>query len=91
MRLPSYLGGDVFRPAAMGIGVSYRNDGSTTLTVTLDVLRLRSVHDTGPDEFVLVVRVPDHRAARHLADHARGHHRVYEGEVTVPVEQLNDV
>lgn len=89
---PSLLGGDVIRPAATRTGVLYRNDGSTTLTVTLEALRPRSVHDTDPDEFALVVHAPDItelRGAWRIT--ARGHHRVYEGELTVPVAQLNDV
>ncbi|WP_367127867.1 hypothetical protein [Saccharothrix sp. HUAS TT1] len=82
----------MFRPAATGIGVLYRNDGSTTLTVTLDALRPRSVHDTDPDDFALVVHAPDLTELRGTwRITARGHHRVYEGELTIPVEQLNDV
>lgn len=70
----------------------YRNDGSTRLTVTLEALRPRNGHDTDPDEFVLLVHAPDItelRGTRRIT--ARGHHRVYKDELTVPVEQLNDV
>ncbi|WP_143531900.1 hypothetical protein [Saccharothrix sp. ALI-22-I] len=89
---PSLLGGDVFRPAATRTGVLYRNDGSTTLTVTLEALRPRNVHDTDPDEFALVVHAPDITELRGTwRITARGHHRVYKGELTIPVEQLNDV
>ncbi|MGW4116579.1 hypothetical protein ACWEFJ_37375 [Actinosynnema sp. NPDC004786] len=82
---------DVFRPAATGIGVLYRNGGSTTLTVTLDALRPRSAHDTDLDEFALVVDAPDITELRGTwRITARAHHRVYEGELAVPIRQLGD-
>ncbi|NUT51785.1 MAG: hypothetical protein HOV94_31510 [Saccharothrix sp.] len=50
------------------------------------------MYDTDPDEFALVVRAPDITELRgSWRITARGHHRVYEGELTVPVGQLNDV
>ncbi|WP_230571804.1 hypothetical protein [Saccharothrix luteola] len=90
--LNNYPVPDVLRPAAMGMGVLYHNGGSTTLTMTLDALRPRSVHDTDPGDFALVVDGPDITELRGTwRITARGHHRVYEGELAVPVKQLGDV
>ncbi|MEU7525098.1 hypothetical protein AB0A74_05145 [Saccharothrix sp. NPDC042600] len=50
------------------------------------------MHDTDPDEFALVVHASDIAELRGTwRVTARGHHRVYEGELAIPVEQLNDV
>ncbi|MCP3800718.1 hypothetical protein NLX83_15730 [Allokutzneria sp. A3M-2-11 16] len=73
-------------------GVSYRNYGSfTTLTVDLGALRPRSVHVTDIDEFVLTTRASDTTELHGTwSITARGHHRVFEGELIIPVRTLQD-
>jgi hypothetical protein len=70
-------------------GVSFKNGGSTTLSLELGQLRPRATRDSDPDEFVLVVRDVD-SAVTELRGQweitARGHHRVYRGELSVPVK-----
>jgi len=61
-------------------------DGLTNLTLTLDSLRPDSAFTSKPGEFVLVTR---DGALSEVSGRwritARGHHRVYEGELTIPV------
>jgi hypothetical protein len=61
-------------------------DGLTNLTLTLDSLRPDSAFTSKPGEFVLVTR---DGALSEVSGRwritARGHHRVYEGKLTIPV------
>lgn len=68
-------------------GVSFENGGSTTLQLELPVLRPHATHNSEDDEVVLVVRDADlGEITGRWRITARGHHRVYEGELRVPVK-----
>ncbi len=67
--------------------ISHKNDGSVTLTVRLRDVRPQDPVDSD-DDVILVVRDPEiSDVAGRWRVTARGHHDVYEGELTVPVEK----
>ncbi|TKG61508.1 hypothetical protein [Prauserella endophytica] len=74
---------------ARGMDVTFK-EGSTTLTLRIDAVRPEATYETHGGEFVLAVENPgmgEIRGTWRLT--ARGHHGVYEGELSVPVRGLD--
>ncbi|MBB6174853.1 hypothetical protein HNR23_004913 [Nocardiopsis mwathae] len=77
-------------PSLFRRGISFENGGSTTLRLELPALRPQTTHNSDDDEVVLVVRDADlPEIPGHWRITARGHHRVYEGELTIPVKTID--
>jgi hypothetical protein len=67
--------------------LTFRNDGSVTVEVSVGDLRPRKTYRTDGDEMVLVVDgdgLTELRGTWKVT--ARGHHAVFEGELVIPVE-----
>lgn len=78
--------------AAVPRMLSWDNTGSVTLSFEIGDLRPRATHVCPDSDLILVVDDPSHEPVRGTWEiTARGHHKVYAGELSVPVGAAVDL